>query len=73
MNVTEHAEQSTAPVGEQLYDIPTARRRLGGISRGSIYKLFANGELAWVRVGGRRMVAGSDLEAFIAANREAAA
>ncbi len=42
------------------------------VSRSSIYRLFDAGQLAWVRIGGSRRVASTEIERFVAAHTEAA-
>lgn len=37
-----------------------------GLSRSTLYKLISHGELPAVRIGGRRLIAASDLKALIA-------
>lgn len=38
------------------------------VSRPTVYRLFASGELAWVQVGAHRRVAQTELDRFIAAH-----
>jgi excisionase family DNA binding protein len=59
---------SAAMSGEVLVSVDEARRRLGGCSRTTIYKLAAEGRLRLARVDGMRktLVVGSTLDALIA-------
>ena len=52
--------------GDRLVSIhPDASSRLG-VSRATVYELHSRGELRTVKLGRRRMVRESDLQAFIA-------
>jgi excisionase family DNA binding protein len=51
--------------GDRLRDLAHVQARLNQ-SRSSLYELFARNELASVKLGRRRMVRESDLQAFIA-------
>ncbi|MGE2714223.1 helix-turn-helix domain-containing protein [Mycolicibacterium litorale] len=42
------------------------------VSRPTIYRLFAAGELSWVQVGGRRRVTAAEIARFIDAHTERA-
>lgn len=39
-----------------------------GISRRQVYRLFADGQLAWVSIGSHRRVAAADIDRFINAH-----
>ncbi len=43
------------------------------ISRATIYRLFAAGELQWIQIGAHRRVTVAEVERFIAANAKASA
>ena len=47
------------------YSIKDAAAALG-LSRSTLYKLISDGELPAMRIGGRRLIAASDLQALIA-------
>lgn len=47
-----------------LYDTRTAARRLG-ISRASLYAVFQRGEIATIKIGGRRLVSADELTRFV--------
>lgn len=51
-----------------ILEVATALR----ISRSSVYRLFDDGELRWVRVGNTRRVSSSEIHRFIAEHSEAA-
>jgi excisionase family DNA binding protein len=55
--------------GLLLLSVPDAAKRLG-ISRRTLDRHIARGELAIVRVGSRVLVAEADILAFVAARRE---
>ncbi|WP_245547097.1 helix-turn-helix transcriptional regulator [Nocardia brevicatena] len=50
---------------ERLHQIPGTCERLG-VSRSTVYELIKSGELASVKVRGRRLVAESAIQDFIA-------
>lgn len=43
------------------------------VSRATLYRLFASGELQWIQIGAHRRVAVAEVERFIAANVKASA
>lgn len=49
-----------------LYPIPEAMQRLGGISRSLFYELVARGAISTVRIGRRRFVTADEIERYIA-------
>lgn len=49
-----------------LYPITEARKRLGGISRNSIYAMLRNGQLASVLIGCRRFIPATAITELIA-------
>jgi excisionase family DNA binding protein len=51
-----------------LLDVGQAREALGGISRGLLHRLVAEGELKAVKVSRRTMFRASDLQAYVDAN-----
>jgi excisionase family DNA binding protein len=51
--------------------IPDAAKA-AGISRSKLYELIEDKELRSLKIGGRRLIMRSDLEAFLEAAREAA-
>jgi hypothetical protein len=57
---------SLSLVDEGCLSIKAAQAFLGGISRASIYTLMEQGELAWTKVGRRRVVPKRALVAFLA-------
>lgn len=50
----------------------TDAARYVGMSRTRLYELIGSGDLRSLRVGGRRLILRTDLEAFIARHLEAA-
>lgn len=52
-------------MNDQLHDIPSAQQKLGGVSRSTIFLLMRSGELGSVKVGRRRMVPQSQIDAYI--------
>lgn len=52
----------------RLVSLSDAAQMLGGLSRTSLYKLMNNGELASVRVAGRRMIPVTSIEDLVSAN-----
>ena len=53
------------PVAHQ---IPRAAQ-MSGLSRSQLYELMKSGELAYVKIGRRRLIADDDLRALIARHR----
>jgi excisionase family DNA binding protein len=59
--------------------VPVARRALGiteaakavGVSRSSIYRLLATGQLQGVKIGARRLIRTEALDALLGANQAA--
>jgi excisionase family DNA binding protein len=51
-----------------MYDVPTAARMLS-LSRSTVFDRIQHNEIASVKVGARRLLAHSDLEAFIERHR----
>lgn len=49
----------------RVFSLEEARRRLGGISRATIYNLRARGEITFVHVGARPMVPASEIRRLI--------
>ncbi len=49
-----------------LYPITEARKRLGGISRNSIYAMLRSGQLASVLIGCRRFIPAASITELIA-------
>jgi excisionase family DNA binding protein len=54
-----------------LLSIPEAAASLR-ISRASLYRLFASGELAWVQIGAHRRVTASEIVRFVDAHTQVA-
>jgi excisionase family DNA binding protein len=52
-------------VQEELYSIPEAARKLR-VGRTTIYGLLDSGELDSIRIGQRRLVTDSQLDAYVA-------
>jgi excisionase family DNA binding protein len=50
------------------YPVPRAVQ-VTGLSRSLLYELMKRGELAWIKVGRRRLIADDDLRALIARHR----
>jgi Helix-turn-helix domain len=49
----------------RLADVPTTSTILGGVSRSELYEMFARGDLETVKIGRRRMVLVSSIDAYI--------
>lgn len=63
--MTEHDKFTIVQPGPLLVDVPGACALLG-VGRTSIYALLSDGRLRSVRLGRRRLIRVSDLEAFTA-------
>lgn len=63
--------QQSSPPERLAYTIAETLERLP-ISRSQLYRLFDAGELRTMKVGARRLVPASELDAFIARQLEAA-
>ncbi len=48
-----------------LHPVPEAQAALGGMSRSTIYELFAKGEIKTVKVGRRTFVTADELQRFV--------
>lgn len=67
MNGTEHTG-SPAEGGvpdRKAYSVPEVAQLLGGVTERYVWMLLSRDELKSVKIGGRRMVPASDLDAFI--------
>jgi excisionase family DNA binding protein len=47
-----------------LYDVPAACQQLGGISKNTLYRLVAAGQLQLVKIGRRSYLVGDDLDRY---------
>jgi len=56
--------QATPTVGKRLYNISDVVEMLS-LSRSSIYNFFRSGELAFIKIGERRLVEASAIDNFI--------
>ncbi len=61
---------TTTPVEKLVYTIPEAATALG-IGRTSLYQLMDTDQLPSLKIGTRRLIARTDLEAFIIRQRHA--
>lgn len=52
-----------------LVDFEEARRRLGGISERTLFKLMSDGQLPYIKLRRVLRFRPADLDAFVAANR----
>ena len=50
---------------ENLLPVPEVSRRLGGVSKWSVYAWLSSGRLQGVKIGSRVMVRESELERFV--------
>ena len=50
---------------EQLYDVGTAAKKLGGVSPWSIRAWLSEGKLQRTKIGRRTMISESELERFV--------
>lgn len=57
-------------MSDRLYDIEGTRERLGGIGRTTLFELFRTREIGSVKIGRRRLVPQSQIEAYIAKQLE---
>ena len=72
MHGTEHSD-SAADGGiprRAAYPVPEVAVLLGGVTERYVWTLLSRNELTSVKVGGRRLVPASDLDAFIEKRRE---
>jgi hypothetical protein len=53
------------PLALGVCTVETARAELGGIATSTIYELMSGGEIAYTRVGRRRMVLRSSIRALL--------
>lgn len=61
-----HAKQRYRPgASSALLSVNETRRRLGGIARSTLYRMFERGELRPVKLNWRTMVAESELQDYI--------
>jgi excisionase family DNA binding protein len=51
----------------EIRSVEEAARRLGGVSKWTIYAWLSQGKLKKTKIGGRVMISETDLQAFIAA------
>lgn len=56
----------------RLVDVQKAMTMLGGVGRSYLYELLARGEIEAVKVGRRRMVIVSSIDAFVDRLRQVA-
>lgn len=59
--------QAPSRINDRLNDIKGTQERLGGIGRTTLFELIRTGKLRSVKVGKRRMVPDSEIDAYIAA------
>lgn len=50
---------------DQLRDLPGTQSRLGNVGRTKLFELIARGELRSVKIGRRRFVPQSEIDAYI--------
>ena len=62
-----NAQTQPAPL-RRAYPVEEARALLGGMSRKSLYDLINSGDLATVKIAGRRLVPSESIDALIDAN-----
>ena len=55
-------------MNDRLYDIEDTRERLGGIGRSTLFLLLKTQQIGSVKVGRRRMVPQSQIDAYIERN-----
>ena len=73
-SVTHQRSRTPRPrTDRDAYPLIEVADRLGGLSIRTIYNLGYRGELRLVRIGGKRMVLKSDLDAYLASVRGKAA
>ena len=65
--------KSPADVTPLLHDIATVQKLLGGVSRSTVYELFASGQLKSVKVGKRRFVTNDEALRYVGSLEVAAA
>ena len=66
-------KKSPADVTPLLHDITTVQKLLGGVSRSTVYELFASGQLKSVKVGKRRFVTNDEALRYVGSLEVAAA
>jgi excisionase family DNA binding protein len=59
---------AAAPAPVLAVSVTDAAHKIG-VSRSKLYDLFNRGELSWVQIGTRRLVAVGELERFLATHR----
>ncbi len=59
-------KKAPADVTPLLHDIITTQKLLGGVSRSTIYELFASGQLKSVKLGKRRFVPHEEALRYVA-------
>ena len=59
-------KKAPADVTPLLHDIITMQKLLGGVSRSTIYELFASGQLKSVKLGNRRLVRHDEALRYVA-------
>jgi excisionase family DNA binding protein len=55
-------------MNDRLHDVETTQQLMGGIARTTVFELIRSGELGSVKVGRRRMVPQSQIDAYIRAH-----
>jgi excisionase family DNA binding protein len=53
------------PLRREVYSIPESQRILGGISRTLMFDLIKSGEIKTIKVGSRRLIPRSSIDAFL--------
>jgi excisionase family DNA binding protein len=53
-------------MNDRLRDIPSTQEQLGNVGRTTVFELIRKGELRSVKVGKRRLVPQSQIDAYIA-------
>jgi hypothetical protein len=63
---------STEHKSRQLYPLPEAQERLGGVSRVMLYRLANEGRLKMLKIGRRTFVSATEIDRFVASLAKAA-
>lgn len=59
-----------SPTRDRLNDLPRSQEQLGNLGRTKLFELIRNGDLASVKIGRRRMIPQSSIDAYVARLRD---
>lgn len=61
------------PYDRELYPLPEARKKLGGLSHSKLYELVKKGDLRLVKIGRRSYLTREEIRRFVASLSSSAA